>query len=223
MPEEYLTDDEQLEEVKRLAGEYGPWIIGAVALGLAFVAGYRYYHHHIDERAMKAAAQFHDLTSAVSQNDPARALLIADALIKNYAGSPYADQAQLMIARLSLDQGQDENAIAPLTEVIEHSKDSELKHIARLRLARVQVDQGKPDEALKTLSDSPGAFAARYHEVRGDALFAKKDLRGAADEYRAALAEAAAGSMDGALVALKIADLGLPAATAPPAPTQAKP
>ena len=57
------------------------------------------------------------------------------------------------------------------------SKDTELRHIARLRLARVLIDQGKPDDALKTLADEPGAFAARYHEVRGDAFLAKKDLR----------------------------------------------
>ena len=43
MAEEYLTDDEQLEHVKRLAAEYGPWMLGAIVLGLAFVFGYRYY------------------------------------------------------------------------------------------------------------------------------------------------------------------------------------
>ena len=44
MTEEFLTDDEQLEEVKRLVAEYAPWIIPAVIVGLGFVFGYRYYH-----------------------------------------------------------------------------------------------------------------------------------------------------------------------------------
>ena len=71
------------------------------------------------------------------------------------------------------------------------SKDTELRHIARLRLARVLIDQGKPDDALNMLADPPGAFAARYHEVRGDAFFAKKDPRGRLKEYKAALGEGA--------------------------------
>jgi hypothetical protein len=102
---------------------------------------------------------------------------------------------------------------------MEHSADSELRHVARLRLARVQIDQQKPDEALKTLSDDPGAFAAAYHEVRGDAYYAKKDLTQAAEQYKAALAAGSAKSMDSALLALKIADLGVPQTPpAPPAP-----
>ena len=83
----------------------------------------------------------------------------------------------------------------------------------------VLIDQGKPDEALKTLADEPGAFAARYHEVRGDAFLAKKDLRQAQNEYKAALENDPASSVDSALLTLKIADLGLPAAPASPPAT----
>jgi predicted negative regulator of RcsB-dependent stress response len=215
MAEEYLTDDEQLEHVKRLAAEYGPWTIGAVVLGLAFVAGYRYYLGHQDQRAFAAAAQFEGMASAVQRNDQAKARQIADGLINQFPGSPYTDQAQLALAGLYVDQGEDANAIAPLTQVMEHSKDRELGRVARLRLARVMIDQGKPDEALNLLSGDPGAFTARYHDVRGDAYYAKKDLRNAADEYQAALAEAGGGGMDAALLALKIADLGLPPTPAP--------
>jgi predicted negative regulator of RcsB-dependent stress response len=133
-------------------------------------------------------------------------------LIRDFPGSPYADQAQLELAGLYVDQGEDANAIAPLTAVMDHSKDTELQRVARLRLARVMIDQGKPDDALSLLSGDPGAFAARYHDVRGDAYHAKKDPQKAAEEYKAALMEAdggAGGGMDAALLTLKIADLGL--------------
>ena len=72
MPEEYLTDDEQLEHVKRLTAEYGPWMLGAVVLGLAFVFGFRYYEGYRNERAMQAASQFTDMTSALQHNDRAQ-------------------------------------------------------------------------------------------------------------------------------------------------------
>ena len=70
--------------------------------------------------------------------------------------------------------------VEPLTTVMNGSKDAELKQIARLRLARVLIDQGKADEALKLLDlGTAGTFVGRYHEVRADALSAKKDTAGA--------------------------------------------
>jgi predicted negative regulator of RcsB-dependent stress response len=225
MAEDYLTDDEQLEHVKRLFMEYGPWIIGAVVIGLGLAYGYRYYLTHLNERALAASAQFAEMSSAAQRNDDARARQIAEGLIKAHPSSPYADQAELVLARLALDQGQDAAAVGPLEEVIQHSPDAELKHIARLRLARIQIDQGKPDEALKTLSDLPGTFAARYDEVRGDAYYAKKDLAKAADAYKSALGAGGAEGMDSALLALKIADLGVPATaiSTPASSNKAKP
>ena len=59
---------------------------------------------------------------------------------------------------------------------MEHTKDAELALVARLRLARVQIAQKKPDAALATLNGlKAGAFEPRYHEVLGDAYYAKGD------------------------------------------------
>jgi hypothetical protein len=52
--------------------------------------------------------------------------------------------------------------------------------------------------------------------VRGDAYYAKKDPAKAAEQYKKALIQADPQSMDSALLALKIADLGLAPAAAPP-------
>jgi predicted negative regulator of RcsB-dependent stress response len=210
MTEEFLTEDEQLEEVKRLVREYAPWIIPAIVVGLGFVFGYRYYHGHQEQRALDASVQFSNMNAAIQSNDRAKGRQLAGVLIKDFPSSPYADQAQLAVARLDVDDGQGANAIAPLTQVMEHSADSELRHVARLRLARVLIDQQKPDDALKALADDPGAFAAAYNEVRGDAYYAKKDLMQAAEQYKAALAAGSTHGMDSALLELKIADLGVP-------------
>jgi len=61
----------------------------------------------------------------------------------------------------------------------------------------------------------PGAFGPRYHEVRGDAYYAKGDRAAALKEYRSAQAGAAGDSF----LALKIADLT--ADTPAPAPATA--
>ncbi|MEA3134931.1 MAG: hypothetical protein QOG17_2777 [Gammaproteobacteria bacterium] len=215
MAEDYLTDDEQLEHVKRVVAENWAWVLGGVILGAALIFGYRYYDAYRNDRAMRAAAQFGEMTSALERNDRNKSRQVADGLIKDYPTSPYADQAQLVIARLYIDDGQLANAIPPLTQVMNNSKDTELRHIARLRLARVLTEQGKPDEAIKTLAeDTWGAFAARAHDVRGDAFYAKKDVKSALTEYKAALSGGDASSVDSALLQLKIADLGTPPAPA---------
>ena len=207
MAEEYLTDDEQLEAVKRAFTEYAPWILGGIVLGVGGWFGYQRYQSHKNEVALRAAEQFSQMALALQLNDSKKSLQLADGLIKDFADSPYADQAQLTIARIDVESGKSADAVAPLTQVMNGSKDSELRQVARLRLARVLIDQGKPDEAIKTLAaGTPGSFAGRYHEIHGDALYAKKDIPGAIAEYSSALS-ASDGGADAALLQLKLADL----------------
>jgi predicted negative regulator of RcsB-dependent stress response len=207
MAEEYLTDDEQLEAVKHMFKEYAPWIVGGLVLGLGGWYGIQFYRSHQNERALQAAAQFEQMTFAMQADDRNKSRAIADGLVKEFPSSPYADQAQLAIARMSVEDGHSADAVAPLTQVMDNSKDAELKQIARLRLARVLIDQGKPDDAIKLLAaGTPGSFAGRYHEVHGDALYAKKEIAGAIAEYSAALSAGDGGS-DAVLLELKLADL----------------
>jgi predicted negative regulator of RcsB-dependent stress response len=216
MAEDYLTDDEQWEAVKRWIVENGLWVLAGIVLGVVGLFGYRYIDSARNDRDLRASVQFSEMTAALEHDDRNRTRRIADGLVRDYPSSPYADQAQLTLARLFVDDGQLPGAVAPLTEVMNSSKDSELRHIARLRLARVLTDQGKPDEAIRTLAEdaAPGAFTAQYHEVRGDAFYARKDFKSAVAEYKAALGGDATG-VDSALLELKIADLGAPAAPAP--------
>jgi len=209
MTEEFLTDDEQLEVVKQAFKEYAPWIAGGVLVGAAGFFGLRYYQSYTNDQALKAAGQFTAMTAALQVNDRARSRQIADGLVKDYPGSPYADQALLTVARLAVDAGRLDEAISTLTQVMNGSKDTELRQIARLRLARVLTDQGKSDEAIKTLADlMPPAYAATYHEVRGDAFAAKKNVAAAVTEYQAALGAADPSGINTALLELKIQDLG---------------
>jgi len=213
MAEDYLTDDEQLEVVKHAIAEYAPWLIGGVLVGAVAFFGIRYFQSYTTDRAIQAATQFGAMTVAMQANDHAKSRQIADGIIKDYASTPYADQAQLTLARLAVDDGQSDKAIPPLTQVMNNSKDTDLRQIARLRLARILTDQGKSDDAIKTLPDPiPAAFAAPYHEARGDAYLAKKDVPHAVSEYQAALAATDPSGINSALLELKIQDLGPAAA-----------
>jgi predicted negative regulator of RcsB-dependent stress response len=207
MTEEYMTDDEQLEIVKRNIKEYGAWIVGGVVIGVAALLGWRYYESYQNNRSLEAAGRFGEMTTAIQANDFPRSRQLADGIIKDFPASPYADQALLALAGVAVDGGKPADAVAPLTQVMNGSKDDDLRQIARLRLARVLIDQGKPDDAIKTLAEgTPGSFLGRYHEVHGDALHAKKDTAGAVAEYQAAMASK--DGADNALLELKITDLG---------------
>ena len=102
------------------------------------------------------------------------------------------------------------------------SEDDELRLIARERIARVQLAQDRPDEAIATLAaeGSPGAFAPRYAELRGDALQRKGDTSGAIAAYREALTSKEPGVVDVGQLQLKLNDLG--AGEAPPDEAQAE-
>ena len=209
MAEDLMTDDEQLESLKQWFSENGTWLAGGVVLGAALLFGWRHYDSYTNQKAMTAAAKFTAMNTALEKNDRAAARNIAEDLKKGYSSTPYADQADLMIARLAVDSGELANAVEPLTRIMNNSHDSEMKNIARLRLARVLIDQGKFDEAISTLSAAQsGAFGARFHEVRGDAYYAKKDAAAALREYQAALADADGRGFERGLVELKITDLG---------------
>ena len=162
------------------------------------------------------------MVHALEQGDRSQALVVLGELERDYPGSPYTDQAKLLAARVYVDDGELDRAAAALAAVTEHSKDHDLALVARLRLARVQIAQSKPEAALATLGSDAGigAFAARYHEARGDAYYAKGDKAAALTEYRSA--QSAGEGMNGALLSLKIADLSPGTAASPPA-ANAKP
>jgi len=214
--EDYLSEKEQWEWLKTQVRENAPAVMVAIVLAVGIVFGWRWWQGHLDAARLAAGAKYMQMVQALDAGDRSQALVLLGALERDAPHSPYTDQAKLLVARVYVDEGALDKAAAELAGVSRDSRDPELAMIARLRLARVQIAQGKPDNAFATLGGAPsGAFAAPYHEVRGDAYYAKGERAAALTEYRSAQ-EAGAGS-DSALLGLKIADLSAeaPAATAP--------
>jgi predicted negative regulator of RcsB-dependent stress response len=206
--EDYLSEKEQWEWVKSQVRENGPAVILALALVALGVFGWRWWQGRLDAGRLEAGAKYTQMVQALDAGDRTRGLALLGELERDHASSAYTDQARLLAARLYVTANELDRAGTELSAVAERSKDRELALIARLRLARVQIAQGKADAALATLGAvDAGAFAASYHEARGDAYYAKGDQAQALKEYRSA--QGAGGS----LLALKVADLT--AATAP--------
>ncbi len=207
--DDYLNENEKWEWLKGWFKENIPWILAGILVGGAGVGGWRWYSSHLDEKGMEAGAMYDQIANAFDRNDHSTALVKLGQLERQYPSSPYLDQAKLLAARVDVESGDLAQAHTELQSVMEHTKDKDLALISRLRLARVQIAQQKPDDALTTLAGAadPGAFAARFHEVRGDAYHVKGDNAAALKEYQAARVGDLTGVTDSQMLDLKITDL----------------
>ena len=206
--EEYLSEKEQWEQIKAWLRDNGLWIIAGIAVGAAALGGWRWYQDHVDSVGAQAGAKYTQVLNAFERGDRTQAFVLLGELERDYASSPYVDQGRLMAVRVYVDSGDLDKAVTELQAVSERSKDAELALLARLRLARVQIAQKKGDAALATLNGlKPGAFEPRYHEILGDAYYAKGDKATALKEYLKAKVGDFEGSSDSQQLDLKISDL----------------
>ena len=186
---EDLSDLEREAQLRSFWRDNWLTLVGGVAIGLGAIAGWRYWQSHTRQQAEQAEAAYTRVVESLTANKRDDAATRAAALREANPSSPYADQADLAVARAAVDRREYDEAVKRLRAVIDGSRDAELRQVARIRLARVLIEQSKPDEALALLAPSEaGAFAPHFHDIRGDALAAKGDTADARRAYDAALA-----------------------------------
>ena len=220
---EELTDNEREEQLRRWWSDNWAWIVGGVALGLALLWGYNYWQSARAREAQQDAGTYQSVIALLGQGKIDEAAASTKALRDLHPKSPYADQAELAVARAAIESRKYEDGAAHLRTVMDGSRDPELRTIARTRLARVMIEQAKYDDALALLDvATAGAYAALYHELRGDAYAGKQAPAEARREYDAALAVAEdASGLDRGFIELKRD--ALPAAAAAAAAPAAAP
>ena len=207
--EEYVSESQQIEQIKGWATTNGPWLLAGVAAVVVAFAGFNQWKRWQESKAVRASENYTQLLNALSRDDRAGATKLADALRADYGRTPYADQADLALARALVEANLLPDAEARLTLVVGHSHDDALRLLARYRLARVQRAEGHPDVALKTLAAEPASgFAAAYAEVRGDIAADRGDSALALKEYQAAEAGAGDDLVNHDVLDLKIIALG---------------
>jgi predicted negative regulator of RcsB-dependent stress response len=207
--DELLSEKEQVEKLRRWWKENGPFVIGGLVLGVLALSGWNYWQAWKIEQAEEAKAAYDKLVIAVDNSDAESSAAQLSALEKDYGGTPYVDQARLMMAKLHVDAGRLDEAAAQLRAVVAETGDPELERIARMRLARILLAQDDTEGALAALPlGNAGVFAARYHELRGDILAQRGEVAAAREEYGLALETAEAGVVDAETVRLKRDALG---------------
>jgi predicted negative regulator of RcsB-dependent stress response len=214
MVDEYLSEREQAEQLRHWLRENWIWLVAGVALTVGGYYGYTWWQSRQASRSAAAGERFAAMLDAIAGGKREEGVRIAGELGGEYADTPYADQATLLLARLDVDSGDLAAAESKLARVAAESEDPDLRIVARLRLARVQLAAGRYEDALKSLDAvATPSVDARVLQLRGDVRLAQGDQAAALAEWRKAEAAiqadpATAALVDAELLRLKIDELG---------------
>ncbi len=185
---EYLTEQEQVELLKKWIKQYSIVILAGVLLAVAAITGWRFWQDRQAKIYAHASGVYDEMLSMRAQNNQEQTLVQANKLFSHYNHTVYGQMAALMLARSATSKNDYPEAQKQLQWVMDNSDNASMQQIARLRLARLLITMNKPDESIKLLDTvNDEAFAGLIEEVKGDAYLAKKDIASARDAYALAL------------------------------------
>lgn len=206
--DEFLSEKEQVAMLRKWWSENGMFIIAGLVVGVGLLVGWNQWKQYRETRANEGSEAYAAMSEAMGNSNAVTALEIGARLIAEYQDTPYADQAAFALAKYHVGQSEAGLAAGYLSGVLASTDDEEIRHIAQLRLARLQMEQADYSAALATLAVSdPGQFAARYHELRGDAHYGLGDHPSARDEYVNALSLFTQGVVNSQVLQMKLDDI----------------
>jgi predicted negative regulator of RcsB-dependent stress response len=185
---EHLTEEEQIENLKRLWKEYGSTIIVSVLVATGGYFSWNFWQDQQQLKAENASTLYEQLTNAANANESGKVFELSDKIYNTDSDSVYAAQAALYAAQAAVNDNDLDTAQGQLERVLDNSDDPAMQALARLRLARVLAAAGDYDQALLLLADQPAAgFSPEQAEVRGDILRQSGATDAALTAYQSAI------------------------------------
>ncbi|HBM83921.1 MAG TPA: hypothetical protein DD459_09650 [Halieaceae bacterium] len=195
MVEQYRTEEEQVEALRRWWDENGRSTLVAIVLVLAGTFAWQGWQRYDAQRTASASDLYQQMleAAALAQEGAATAAPVAQLatqLRRDFAGTSYAQFAALHQARVAVIAGDLEAAEADLRWVLGKADGgSETALVAQLRLARVVAAQGNVEQALALLApEAMGKYQAAAAMARGDVLAGAGRAEEALAVYREAQA-----------------------------------
>lgn len=183
----YMTDQEQLEQIKDWWRQYGMSIVIGLVIGLLIIISWRHIQYLQMRSLEHASVRYEQLLTYVANGDNTKAMQQADYLVGRYPNSSYAKLATLLLARNAIYQNDLAGADKKLRWVMKTAKVASFRQIARLRLARLLLSEKQADDALQLLSTiDDKTYMPAIAEVQGDIYRYLNKL----DEARTAYTEA---------------------------------
>jgi predicted negative regulator of RcsB-dependent stress response len=187
---DYMTEQEQIQQLKTWLKTYGLTILAGVALALTTTTGWHYWQNYRDKVLTHASLVYDEMLSLRAQGNANGSLVQAEKILTHYSRTPYAQMAALIQARDAVLKKNYPEALAKLNWVVAHSKDQSMRQIARLRVARIYINDNKPQEALASLNQVEDKnFSGLINEIKGDAYLAMNNPVEARNTYKLALEE----------------------------------
>lgn len=186
----YMTEDEQLEAIKKWWKHYGTLVTVFLSLVFLCIAGYRYYNWHQEKRTQQASSAYEQMMVAFSNHDIKSVRAYANELINGYSKTVYADVAHMTLAKIYVEKNKLEQAKSELAFVAANSKMPSLKQVAKIRVARILALGKEYTQALNELSSIADAtYTPVINELKGDIYGAQGHYQNAINSYRLAITE----------------------------------
>jgi len=186
---EYETEDQQVEALKKWWKENGSSLIVGLFVGVSALFGWRYYEEQNNTHLVYASDLYMQvMQSAGTQSIDDKTMDTHNRLINEFSDTPYAALASLALAKTEYEKDNVDAAVAQLELAVKHANDEITKQIASLRLVSIYLEQEKYDDALSLLDmKHEAAYDAQYEELKGDVYNARGDIAQARIAYDKAL------------------------------------
>jgi predicted negative regulator of RcsB-dependent stress response len=186
MMEQYETEEQQIEAIKRFWKENGVALVIGAFLGLGGLLGWRYYND--SQIASKEQASFAYEKASEELIKGESGFSQAKTFIDSHSNSGYAMLMALEMAQQAIERKDLAEAAKQLEFVASNAKLSAVKSVAQVRLARIQIEQGELELALASADKvSDQAFKGQIQEIKGDVYQAQQLFDKARAAYSAAL------------------------------------
>jgi predicted negative regulator of RcsB-dependent stress response len=211
--DQYHSEEEQLEALRRWWDENGRSTIISIVIALAAVFGWQSWRNYDQGQQELASDIYQSMLQVANSTDLTAEQRItansyANRLKEDYPGTTYAQFAGLHLARQAVDAGELDDAEAQLRWVLgKADKGGDVATVAELRLARVLAAKGDPEQALAILKQADdGTYGAAYAVARGDILLAlgRDDEAGQAYGVAQAMAAGAGAQLSGGTLDQKL-------------------
>ena len=184
----YMTEEEQLEAIKKWWARYSTLITVVLSLVLLGISGYKYWQWHQVKVNTQASNAYEHLMVAFSNHDNKAVKSYANQLINEYGQTVYAHAARLTMAKLYVSQDHYDKALETLKVVSNNSPLKALKQVARIRIARLLAAEKSFDDALTELTSVDDvAYLPVVNELKGDIFVATGQYKQAIVSYKEAI------------------------------------
>jgi predicted negative regulator of RcsB-dependent stress response len=205
---DYTTEDEALDRIRQLWGQYGKFIVILSILVAGSFGGRNLWMSYKNDSAENSSLNYSQLLLAVDQKRFEDAFEIGSEIIKTDTQSSYAELSSLFLAKISFEKGDYDVAKNILITLIESSSDLNTGNVARERLARILLSEDKADDSQKVLEESKSMDLTNHLlELQGDIMKARGDLESALSLYQKALAKNIINRQESNNLSLKLNDI----------------